>query len=164
MVLDDLPLFSAVHFACHGYADPNSPFRGGLLLYGDEPKKSFDENTQNSILTVESISLVNTENSQLAFLSACCTAENASSLLIDKGIHLASGFQLSGFPHVIASLWEADNELSMTIAEKFYQIMFARNNVTGHDKIAYALHDAVLAAWRICDDPLSWATTVHFGP
>lgn len=164
VVLDDLPLFNVVHFACHGYANPNSPFRGGLLLCGDEPEKIFDENTQNSILTVEAISLVNTENSQLAFLSACCTAENASSLLMDEGIHLASGFQLSGFPHVIASLWEADDELSVTIAERFYQIFFARSNLTGHDKIAYALHDAVLAAWRICDEPLSWATTVHFGP
>lgn len=164
VVLDDLPLFNAVHFACHGYADPNSPFRGGLLLCGDEPEKIFAENTQNSILTVESISSVNTENSHLAFLSACCTAENASSLLMDEGIHLASGFQLSGFPHVIDSLWEADDELSVTIAEKFYQITFARSNLTGHNKIAYALHDAVLAARRSCDDPLSWATTVHFGP
>ena len=164
VVLNDLPLFNAVHFACHGFADPNSPFRGGLLLCGDEPEKNFDENTQNSILTVESISSVNTENSQLAFLSACCTAENASSELMDEGIHLASAFQLAGFPHVIASLWEVTDVLSVTIAEKFYEILFARSNLTGHDKVAYALHDAIQAARRVCDDPLSWATTVHFGP
>ena len=164
VVLNELPIFNAVHFACHGHADPDCPFQGGLLLCGEEPEKSFDENTKNSILTVESISSVKTENSQLAFLSACCTAENASSLLMDEGIHLASGFQLSGFPHVIASLWETDDELSVTIAEKFYQITFARNNKIGHEKVAYALHDAVLAARRVCDDPLSWATTVHFGP
>lgn len=45
VILDNLPIFNAVHFACHGYADPNSPFRGGLLLCGDEPEKIFDENT-----------------------------------------------------------------------------------------------------------------------
>ena len=164
MILDDLSSFNTVHFACHGFADSNSPFRSGLLLCGDEPQKGFNKNTKNNILTVDLISSVNTKNSQLAFLSAYCTAKMASSLLLDEGIHLASAFQLSGFPHVIASLWEADDDLSMVRAEKFYQIIFTLTNLNGYEKIAYALHDAVLAAWRICDDPLSWATTVHFGP
>ena len=164
VVLDDLPCYNAVHFACHGYADPQSPFQSGLLLCGDEPEKGFDENIQNSILTVETVSSINTERSQLAFLSACCTAENASVVLMDEGIHLAGGFQLAGYPHVIASLWEADDDLSVAVAEKFYQILFAESNIVGHEKIAYALHDATLAARRICDDPLSWATTIHFGP
>lgn len=77
VILSDLPLYNIVHFACHGYADPQSPFRSGLLLCGNEPEKSFDKNTRNSTLTVETVSSINTERSQLAFLSACCTAENA---------------------------------------------------------------------------------------
>jgi len=116
------------------------------------------------VLTVETISSINTQRSLLAFLSACCTAENASSVLMDEGIHLAGGFQLAGYPHVIASLWEADDALSVAVAKKFYRIVFAESEIVGHDKIAYALHDAVLAARRICEDPLSWATTIHFGP
>ncbi|MCJ1271369.1 hypothetical protein MMC22_011269 [Lobaria immixta] len=151
VVLDDLPLYSYVHFACHGYADPQSPFQSGLILL-------------DGALTVETISEINTERSQLAFLSACCTAENASSKLLDEGIHLANGFQLAGYPHVVASLWEADDVLSVAIAEKFYRILIAESNIDGHDRIAFALHDAVLAAQQICDDPLSWATTIHIGP
>ena len=164
IILDDLPLYSSVHFACHGYADPRSPFRSGLLLCGNEPQKSFQENTRESILTVETISSINTERSQLAFLSACCTAENASLVLMDEGIHLAGGFQLAGYPHVIASLWEADDDLSVEVAKKFYRIVFAESEIVGHERIAYALHDATLAARRISNNPLSWATTIHFGP
>ena len=164
VILDDLPLYNSVHFACHGYADPRSPFRSGLLLCGNEPEKSFQENTRDSILTVETISSINTKRSQLAFLSACCTAENASLVLMDEGIHLAGGFQLAGYPHVIASLWEADDILSVEIAKKFYRIVFAESEIVGHERIAYALHDATLAARRISNEPLSWATTIHFGP
>ena len=163
-ILDDLPLYSSVHFACHGYSDPRSPFRSGLLLCGNEPEKDFQENTRESILTVETISSINTERSQLAFLSACCTAENASLVLMDEGIHLAGGFQLAGYPHVIASLWEANDDLSVEIAKKFYRIVFAESEIVGHERIAYALHDATLAARRISNDPLAWATTIHFGP
>ena len=162
VVLDDLPLYNNVHFACHGYADPQSPFQSGLVL-------------MDGALTVETISEINTERSQLAFLSACCTAENASSKLLDEGINLANGFQLAGYPHVIASLWEADDDLSVAIAEKFYRILFAESNIDGHERrherIASALHDAVLSAQQIVrhrrqilDDPLSWATTIHIGP
>ena len=59
-ILDDLPLYNSVHFACHGYADPRSPFRSGLLLCGNEPEKDFQKNTRESILTVETISSINT--------------------------------------------------------------------------------------------------------
>lgn len=164
LILEDLPSYNFVHFACHSHADPRSPFRSGLLLCGDEPEKFFDENMRNSKLIVETMSLINTERSSLAFLSACCTAENAVSVLMDEGIHLAGAFQLAGYPHVIASLWEADDALSVAVAEKFYLIVFAESGVVGHDKIAYTLHDAVLAAQQICDEPLSWATIIHFGP
>ncbi|MCJ1279675.1 hypothetical protein MMC21_007499 [Puttea exsequens] len=163
-VIEDLPLYNSVHFACHGYSDPQSPFRSGLMLCGVEPEKGFDKNIRNSTLTVDTVSSIDTERSLLAFLSACCTAENASSTLIDEGIHLASGFQLAGYPHVIASLWEADDDLSVAVAGKFYRILFAESEISGHEKIAYALHDAILAARRTCDDPLAWATTIHFGP
>ncbi len=164
VILDDLPLYDSVHFACHGFADPQSPFRSGLLLCGNEPEKSFEKNTRESILTVENISSINTERSQLAFLSACCTAENASMILMDEGIHLAGGFQLAGYPHVIASLWEADDLLSVEVAKKFYQTVFEENKTVGHERIAYALHTAISAARQVSNDPLDWAPTIHFGP
>ena len=84
--------------------------------------------------------------------------------LIDEGIHLASGFQLAGFPHIIASLWEADDDLSVQVARKFYKILFRDSQTHGIEKTAYALHDAVLAARRTVDEPLTWAPMIHLGP
>ena len=74
---------------------------------------------------------------------------------MDEGIHLASGFQLAGYPHAIASQWEADDDLSAAIAEKFYRMIFVESEIVGHNKMADALYDATLAARRVCDNPLS---------
>ena len=104
MILDNLSFFYTVYFAYYGFADSNSLFCSGLFLCGDKSQKGFDENINNSILTVNLINLVNTKNSQLAFLSTCFTATMASLQLLDKEIYLASAFQLFGFPHIIASL------------------------------------------------------------
>lgn len=71
---------------------------------------------------------------------------------------------LTGFPHVIASLWEVDDELSVAMTEIFYKAILDCNGVNGHKRIACALHEAVYTARQICEDPLSWATIVHFGP
>ena len=118
---------------------------------GSEPEKSFHENKKDSMLTVETVSSINTPYSVLAFLSACYTTENASSALVDEGIHLGCDFQSAGYPYVIASLWEAYDILSVAVAAKFYTIVFAESEIVGHDKIAYALHDAVMphkAQWE----------------
>lgn len=62
------------------------------------------------------------------------------------------------------SLWKADDDLSVAVAEKFYRILFDESGIVGHEKVAFALHDTTLAARRTCNDPLSWATTIRFGP
>lgn len=55
--------------------------------------------------------------------------------------------------------------LSVAVAGNFYQILFAESNIDGqHERMASALHDAVLAAPQFCDDPLSWATIIYIGP
>ena len=48
-VMEDLPFYDSVHFACHGGTDPQSPFQSHLLLCGDEPDKGFNENTRNYV-------------------------------------------------------------------------------------------------------------------
>ena len=96
-----------------------------------------------SKLTVGVISSVNMEKSQFVFLSASSVAENAFRMLMDEPVHLNSGFQLAGFLHVTASLWQADDSVSAAVAKKFYQIILAADEITGHDGILYALHDAI---------------------
>ena len=134
------------------------------MLYKNELEKEFNENTRDSKLTVDAISSINTKRSQFAFLFACYTAKNISSVLIDKGIHLAGGFQLAGYSYIIASLWEANNALCVAVAKKFYNIVFAESKIVKHDKIAYALYDTIFATRRSYKNPLSWATIIYFGP
>ena len=100
----------------------------------------------------------------MAYLSACCTAESASLRLMDEGIHLASGFQTAGYPHVVASLWQADDDLSIQVARKFYKILFRDSQTHDLEKTAFALHDAVVAARQTFDYPLAWAPLIHLGP
>jgi CHAT domain-containing protein len=40
--------------------------------------------------------------------------------LLDESIHLASAFQLAGFPHVIATLWQTGDSAAVQVAEDFY--------------------------------------------
>lgn len=99
-VLEELPAYHAIHFACHGVSNSKNPSDSHLLLLGNSP-------TEPGMLTVGAISNMNIKNAQVAYLSACSTADNPSSDLADESIHIASGFQLAGFSHVLATQWES---------------------------------------------------------
>ncbi|CZR66082.1 uncharacterized protein PAC_15983 [Phialocephala subalpina] len=101
-VIDGLPDSAMVHFACHGYADARNPSNGGLLV-GVLPSGESD------LLSVRDLSRSRWPNLRLAYLSACSTARNAATDLLDESIHIANTFGLIGFPHVIGTLWDADN-------------------------------------------------------
>ena len=162
-VLEKLPECTMVHFACHGNADPYDPFESWLELERSISQDSDGAQTETNCLTAGRVASVKTERSQIAYLSTCHGAKNKVMDLLDEGIHLAGAFQDAGFPHVIASLWEADSKLSVSIAEEFYRSLFATGKI-GNATIAGALHNAVRVARSQNDNPLSWAVMVHFGP
>jgi CHAT domain-containing protein len=88
-----LPGAATVHFACHASSDPVNAEMSHLLLH-DGPL---------SVVELSRLSLVGAE---LAYLSACATARG-SAVLVDEAVHLASAFQLAGYPQAIGTLWEA---------------------------------------------------------
>ncbi|MGK8522353.1 CHAT domain-containing protein [Nocardia asteroides] len=94
-VLHHLTDCAIAHFACHGTTDPADPSRSHLLLH--------DHDTDP--LTVAELAPVHLDHARLAYLSACETALTANTRLLDEAIHLASAFQLAGYPHVIGTLW-----------------------------------------------------------
>ena len=71
-------------------------------------------------MTVSALAQVDLAHAQLAYLSACSTADPGSLDLLDESIHLTSAFQLAGFPHVVGTLWPIDDRLAAEIAESFY--------------------------------------------
>lgn len=156
-VLEQLPTHNVIHFACHGVSDRNNPSNSHLILNGNhsEPGK----------LTVGAMANMNIHNAQVAYLSACCTADNPSSELADESIHIASGFQLAGFSHVLATLWESQDEACRIVAAEFYRRLFSgENEGLGHQAVSTAFHHAVLKLRSDClAQPVKWAAFIHTG-
>ncbi|WP_052390313.1 CHAT domain-containing protein [Streptomyces sp. NRRL B-24484] len=163
-VLAQLPHCSIAHFACHGFSDPADPSRSLMLLH----------DFAQAPLTVGSLASVALDEARLAYLSACRTAAIDNSELLDEAIHLTSAFQLAGFPHVIGTLWEIDDQVAVTVASLFYAGLGAGRASPDPDRAARALHQAVR---RVRDGyglpphlnlnlngaPRLWAAYLHVG-
>ncbi len=137
-VLEDISAF--VHFACHGWADPEDPSNSHLLLQKSGPSgPAVDE------LTVSDISKRDTLGRKwIAYPSACSTAGVEAKNLADECLHLASAFQVAGFAHVIGSLWLADDDICVRLAEYFYRSLTKLGSKHSNRAVAEALRSAVL--------------------
>jgi CHAT domain-containing protein len=152
-VLAQLPDHDIVHFVCHGYSDALAPSNSYLVL------------ASSSRLSVEQIIRKNAASAQIAYLSACSTAQFNGSRLDDERIHIASSFQLAGFTHVIGTLWETEDETCRELAGAFYGIVLGEGEGwSGTWKVGRALHCAVESVRRRDRElPLLWAPFVCFG-
>ncbi|KAE8143436.1 CHAT domain-containing protein [Aspergillus pseudotamarii] len=139
------------HFACHGVSEPRDPSQSGLLFQ----------------TVVGSLCDIDCSQGQIAYLSACSTAENRSRWLVDEVLHVVSGFQVAGFRNVIGCLWPADDTVCAEIAKPFYSELCRGGKMECNDgAVSLALHKAVLKISRspqYCKWPLHWAQYVHFG-
>ena len=159
-VLDNLSSCSVAHFSCQGVTDPRNPCNSHLLLPGPG-------GTGGDPLCIKELSNRNLDRSMLAYLSACHTANYTSKTLLDEAIHIASGFQLAGFPHVVGTLWEANDRKAREVATEFYKNLFdsldsGRGFADGI--VAEALHKAVASLRREFEDnPILWGPFIHLG-
>ncbi|KIW88541.1 uncharacterized protein Z519_10587 [Cladophialophora bantiana CBS 173.52] len=158
-VLNKLSKASMVYFACHGEVDQNDPANSGLLL-----KQGLDFKPER--LTFRDLARHSTESAKMACLLACYTAKNGDEHLTDEMLHIVSGFQLAGFPHVIGSLWAVDDDIVNALSDAFAKKI---SESDGDDAaIARALHDSVntqrmVGKRTVNRDVLGWAPFVHFG-
>ena len=164
-VLEGLQRCSIAHFACHGTTDYTDPSNSGLIL---QKKGAGPGGLEQDRLTVRRISELDLRHVRLAYLSACSTAQNRAENLADEVIHVVSGFQVAGFPHVVGCLWPSVDSVCVEVASRFYRALFGRGEARWKDgEIAAAFREAVMA---IRDDemlmglPLNWAQFVHYGP
>lgn len=168
-VLDELAhgSFEAIHFACHGVTDDRDPSNSHLvLLKAGKDGEAVDADR----LTVDDISGRIIGGAQLAYLSACSTARNPNLKLANETIHIASGFQLAGFSHVIATMWPSESAVCREVTQDFYRLLFNGNrdggnrDDDGHRKVRIALHGAVKRAQeKHPRNPLKWAPFIHMG-
>ena len=168
-VFAHLPECSIAHFACHGTTDSRDPSLSHLVL----------QDHATAPLTVDSLRPIKLDRAELAYLSACRTAYQDGTALLDEAIHLASAFQLSGFPHVVATLWEVKDPVSVRVADDFYaRLTVTRAETDRGDRTATAataldpnhtaaaLHGAVRALSRAPGyraAPWVWASYIHIG-
>jgi CHAT domain-containing protein len=108
------------HFAGHAIA---SPQRIGLVL------AELDPGTQHSrLLTAESLGPRETDNLQLAVLSACHTQADVQ-VGASGNESLAQALLHRGVPHVVASRWNVDSSETATFMKQFYARLLAGDDV-----------------------------------
>ena len=162
-VLESLKACRIAHFACHGTSDSLDPSNSGLILQksSNEPGEVFEQDR----LTAHRIAELQLGHTQIAYLSACSTAENKAARLSDEVIHVVSGFQVAGFPHVVGCLWPAGDSECVEVARRFYSSVLRQSwSATGNGEVASALQEAVMAVRaEDINMPLNWAQFVHYG-
>ncbi|KAK7214327.1 hypothetical protein V2G26_002330 [Clonostachys chloroleuca] len=158
-VLEVLRTCRVAHFACHGISDYLDPSNSGLILQKIGP----DDALVQDRLTVQQVSDLRLRSAQIAYLSACSTAENKAAKLSDEVIHVVSGFQVAGFPHVVGCLWPAGDLECVKVSKRFYSSIF-KGNQPVINNVASALQKAVMEVRaEDLDTPLNWAQFVHYG-
>ncbi|KAJ5414516.1 hypothetical protein N7509_001143 [Penicillium cosmopolitanum] len=149
------------HFACHGISDPIDPSQSGLIL------QTATANPMQDVLSVLRLCENHSTCGEIAYLSACSTAESKAERLMDEALHVVSGFQVAGFRHVIGTLWPSDDNVCVEVARSFYTELYRNGALEYTDRtVAMALHKAVLAVSTSVDyrkRPLYWAQYVHYG-
>ena len=107
--------FSLVHLATHGWIDPASPSRSGLVLASDP------RSPEDGILQPREILKLSLD-AELVTLSACQTG--LGELVTGEGmVSLARSFFYAGTDSVVASLWSVNDRASADFMELFYSAL-----------------------------------------
>jgi CHAT domain-containing protein len=149
-VLAALKTHEWAHLACHGDQSWFQPGKGAVYLHDGK-------------LTVQEIGAQQAPNADLAFLSACRTAEGGVNV-DDEGLTLATAIHVSGYRHVVATLWPIRDDLAPIVARAFYEGISGSGRRDAN-RAGEALHralDGIRATYP--DDPFLWASYVHIGP
>ena len=149
-VFDALPEHSVVHFACHGVQDLRQPLNSGLILHDGR-------------LTLSKLMHTKLPNAQLAFLSACETAQGEEDYP-DEAVHIAAGMLAAGFRDVIGTMWEVNDAAAANVADLVYKRIFKDGKLLVN-RIPFALHRAV--QWlrnTYPDNFMVWMPFIHLGP
>jgi len=160
-VLKELPMHNLLHLACHGVSDDYNPLNSRLLL---KSSNSWPRETAHW-LPVRKLATHRSSNADLAFLSACSTAQNQVVSLADEFIHVANAFQLAGFKHVVGTLWQTKDAICSDVSREFYQALLMDEGAwEGSWPVGVALHRAVTAVRKHRPEMvLNWAAFVLGG-
>ncbi|KAM0542566.1 hypothetical protein ACHAPJ_012737 [Fusarium lateritium] len=127
-----LPNCKVFHFAGHGLAHAEDPLQSCLLL---------DDWKDNSLKVSDLLDMnIRQKAPFLAYLSACGTGQIKDETSFDENTNLISACQIAGFRHVIGTLWNVKDDLSVQMAELTYQEL--RDSNISDVSICQGLHKA----------------------
>jgi CHAT domain-containing protein len=152
-VITCLPMYTWVHFACHGMLQPGRPFESSFSLH------------HKTHLTLLRIAKSHLPIAELAFLAACHTAELTEDGTPDEVLHLTAAMQFSGFRSVIGTMWAMVDEDGQDLSEHFYNKMFSVGvESASYEKSARVLRHATQKLRTKKGVSLErWVNFVHYG-
>jgi CHAT domain-containing protein len=112
-VWKELPQATIVHFACHGYFNPQEPLDSELWLANDTHL------TLRTLLNAEQQHLARL---RMAVLSACTSALTDFQHLPDEVVGLPAGFLQAGVPLVVGTLWSVNDQSTELLMRRFYEL------------------------------------------
>ena len=150
-VISGLRTHSWAHFACHGHLS-DQPFHSSFQLH------------DNSRLELVKLIPAQFPDAELAFLSACHTAEGDMVGTPDEVVHLAAALQFCGFRSVVGTLWAMEDDDGCDVTKNFYQYMFRiLGAVPNFRDSAEALHLATKEMRKRKLGLDRWVKFVHVG-
>lgn len=142
-----------IHFATHAITDDNDPLKSFIAFYPD--------GTDYKLFTNELYDL-DLRNTSLVMLSACETG--AGKLQKGEGVmSLSRAFTYAGAKAVITTLWNAHDEASAYISERFYKHLkdgLKTDEALQKAKIDFLNSDLALRY----EHPYYWANFILIGP
>jgi tetratricopeptide (TPR) repeat protein len=155
---------AVIHFSCHGEVDYDFPWRSKILL------RDWEEDPF-TVQDVHELHLANRQNSQVAFLSACFTANAGVENLQDEMNHLVTALQTAGFMSIIGTFWDVQQRSAYEVVKFFYSELAGRDGDFDAKDVATVLHFAILRfrenTREVGNDmkgnPMIWGPFVSFG-
>ncbi len=155
-----------LHIATHAFIvndSKNDPFLNtALALTGYNTSVLNGE--EKGIFTGLKACTLNLSDTRLVVLSACETAAGRQSNVIGVS-SLSKAFMLAGAKATIVSFWKADDETTLELFSKFYQLIL--QSESSND--SYSFHSAQCRLLEYCrrdeeiNHPLFWASFGYFG-
>jgi CHAT domain-containing protein/Tfp pilus assembly protein PilF len=109
-----------IHLATHGCTDPTRAMSSGLLLAAPEKQTENDGTDNDSVLQAWEIYSQFKLKAELVVLSACDTGRGQA--IAGEGlIGLTRALQYAGARSIIASLWTADDQSTLTLMVAFHR-------------------------------------------
>lgn len=149
-----------VHLVCHGSLQTGKPFDASFKLH------------KGMRLALLDIVRCRIPAAELAFLSACHTAELTQESVADEALHLTAAVQYCGFRSVVGTMWEMADTDGRDLAENFYRSMFSGGDGQGpqaegmsyYEMSAKALRNSVRKLRKKKGMTLErWVNFVHYG-